>query len=1110
MFEADPNNRDRDSINHYTALKQYSRSSADQETPLAHELRPEPVLQRSMVYLMSEIIDMCDDPSTNISDWFHFVWDRMRSIRKDITQQDLCSVGAVELVEQCARFHIHCAGRLIAEELSAFDPKLNTENLTKCLQSLKYMYHDLALKGIECPNEAEFRGYIILLNLNDSNFLWEIKQLKSKVQKSREIRFAISVYLAMDSNNYVKFFNLVRETNYLNACILMRYFVQIRTKALHIILKSYTPRTPISFPIRFFVDVLGFEDSDDVREFCENHGLVCDQDSVVLDRKFFFTPEYSSKLDRALGLVEVKRSGAAGEVICGKSIQPWESFGPYKPHDSFDENGLLKTSAWRAEDQNYYKKRDSELFLEPLPSPRLPSPRPLSTRSSFKPTVPPPKTNFTFSLSPTALKNKSYSEGFKLASFQETGSATSSQFQSPFTFPFGNSSSVSSNAISKPRLPSMNDNSFDEDYFDEEEDYIEDEAVEPFNENDIDSDDEVKVYDETEAFNNEADEVDRMMNKIHSSPPKLKTQSRKTESEILLEAQSICNRLVSAVVAEEVLHIAENECIRNESIKQYLEAQTDNQLNNYINQMLIQIAQDELIAESVKQYRYFIRWQRKTKERIAKRQILENIPVWIPTKQITGEDINIDPIKISFRKTTNIEINVPKERIEIDFQKVVAKMDTKNCTKSQIYWKVLISLPDYEESAYFHSFSKKILSSLQEMYRIPYANKMFNVCLRREIGSKMLDEDNRENQKIGNGTNGIIFFVTGQNLISTRERFKNILKQLESVLIPIIIVSCNSMLSDDYLTTCLELDYFSIDNNQHQQLEYYYNHISYTNNNPEPLRCSLETSLMKLADCHYLEYLYSIECQKTSTLFDYSLGDTLWTRFDTILNSNPAIRQATQNINFVISLFNNGLLKFKSIIEHDLSQYFSLPSEFKDLIPKLDQDIPLSYEHFPDDFKSIERKKLLENFINHLELQDFSDKYEALDSPIAFASELKTYLLNMFESDHYYVSHAYYKSIQYIQSILEFNASLDDDLDKASKKLLSWVGVIRIISTLHLQYKLDTFKSRIPNEVVYNIDELKMFTMSTVALLTKNLVCYANDYKETNVSEPFAKRQKFV
>lgn len=97
-------------------LKQYSRSSADQEFPLAHELRPEPVLQMSMLQLLHRIVDQCDAEDTNLADWFHFVWDRTRSIRKDVAQQELCSSGAVRLVEQCARLHIHCAGRLVAEE----------------------------------------------------------------------------------------------------------------------------------------------------------------------------------------------------------------------------------------------------------------------------------------------------------------------------------------------------------------------------------------------------------------------------------------------------------------------------------------------------------------------------------------------------------------------------------------------------------------------------------------------------------------------------------------------------------------------------------------------------------------------------------------------------------------------------------------------------------------------------------------------------------------------------------------------------------------------------------------------------------------------------------
>lgn len=124
-------------MNHSIAVKEYSRSSADQESPLPHELRPEPVLKLTMTYLLQNIMDLCDDPDTSICDWYHFLWDRTRSIRKDITQQELCSTETVLLVEQCARFHIHCAARLIAEEPQVFDQRINTENLTKCLQSLK-------------------------------------------------------------------------------------------------------------------------------------------------------------------------------------------------------------------------------------------------------------------------------------------------------------------------------------------------------------------------------------------------------------------------------------------------------------------------------------------------------------------------------------------------------------------------------------------------------------------------------------------------------------------------------------------------------------------------------------------------------------------------------------------------------------------------------------------------------------------------------------------------------------------------------------------------------------------------------------------------------------
>lgn len=93
------------------------------------------------------------------------------SLCQDITQQHLCCPNTVSLIEKCTRFHIHCAHHLCEEHMSSFDAKINNENMTKCLQSLKEMYQDLATRHIYCSNEAEFRQYSVLLKLNEGDTL---------------------------------------------------------------------------------------------------------------------------------------------------------------------------------------------------------------------------------------------------------------------------------------------------------------------------------------------------------------------------------------------------------------------------------------------------------------------------------------------------------------------------------------------------------------------------------------------------------------------------------------------------------------------------------------------------------------------------------------------------------------------------------------------------------------------------------------------------------------------------------------------------------------------------------------------------------------------------
>ncbi|KAK3931372.1 Protein xmas-2 [Frankliniella fusca] len=337
-------------------VKQYSRSSADQEEPLPHELRPPTVLTMTMNYLMHNIMNLGDQPGENLGEWYHFLWDRLRGIRKEITQQELCDLDAVRLVEQCARFHIHCGARLVAEDMSVFDDRINTENLTKCLQTLKHMYHDLwTNNSITCKTEPEFVTYFLLLNLNNGTIMWEMEQLREEVLKSPEIGFVATMYNSLSSNNYVRFFRLVKKASYLNSCLCIRYFYQVRAKALRTYVKALAKFRPVQYPLSSLIDDLGFENFEQAAAFCSHYGLIVENVSlnsacVVLSQETFENPSFVLPSERAFRMVESKKTGSVGEVVNGAPLPP-RSFEKHIPHDSFDKNGFLTRDAFYAKDQ---------------------------------------------------------------------------------------------------------------------------------------------------------------------------------------------------------------------------------------------------------------------------------------------------------------------------------------------------------------------------------------------------------------------------------------------------------------------------------------------------------------------------------------------------------------------------------------------------------------------------------------------------------------------------------------------------------------------------------------------------------------------------------------
>ncbi|KAL0268294.1 UNVERIFIED_CONTAM: hypothetical protein PYX00_010291 [Menopon gallinae] len=342
------------SLNHNYAVKQYCRSSADQEEPLPHELRPVSVLNMTMSYLLNNVADHCELSDDNLGEWYMFMWDRTRALRKELTQQGVCNVDTVRLVEQCARFHIHCAERLVDQDSSIYDDKINTENLTKCLQTLKYMYKDLAKEDIYCPNEPEFVCYSLLLNLNNTSVFTELSDMAERVMSSQPVRFALDVMAAWETRNYVRFFNLVNRTTYLNCCILRRYFNEMRLYATKTMIRSYcTKNYSPQIPIYRFVDNLSFEGVNECYIFLANCSFSFNQNNddimVNFNRLSFRNPETPFLTGRAYVVIEEKKKRPFSEIMAGGELPP-KTYEDHIPQNSFSPNGELKLDSLLCKD----------------------------------------------------------------------------------------------------------------------------------------------------------------------------------------------------------------------------------------------------------------------------------------------------------------------------------------------------------------------------------------------------------------------------------------------------------------------------------------------------------------------------------------------------------------------------------------------------------------------------------------------------------------------------------------------------------------------------------------------------------------------------------------
>lgn len=260
------------------AVKKFCRTiSSNQVTD--SDVRPVSVLLETLDYLFG-LWSSREQPFEVVHD---FLFDRTRSIRQDLSMQNIINTDCIFMYERMVRFHVlshHRLQKVKSTNVSSILP-LNLEQLTKSLMTLFNLYEANRSSESIYENEAEFCSFYVLLHVHPAKqgkslSLW-FPRISSTILKSKEMRFARKVLRYSRLGNYKRFIHTIEaEASYLQYCVVEPFINEIRAVAVCYLNNGGYKLQPL--PLEYLSKVLLLHDSD-VQPFCIECGLQMTSDS---------------------------------------------------------------------------------------------------------------------------------------------------------------------------------------------------------------------------------------------------------------------------------------------------------------------------------------------------------------------------------------------------------------------------------------------------------------------------------------------------------------------------------------------------------------------------------------------------------------------------------------------------------------------------------------------------------------------------------------------------------------------------------------------------------------------------------------------------------------
>ena len=269
------------------------------------EIRNISAINKSILYLIEEILD-CDTNdriklpqgfSITPMDIINFITDRFIAIYKtieilydndnNILKDNIFLENIVKMIRTIVIFFNLCLDYYDDES-----PKEINSLIDNLLSPLLNYIKDIIINetkyefNLSVQNKDELISYYLLIKLKKErkNFLKhyeEIKDIVSDIEKYQKIKLVHEIYTILNNKKYNNFMNILKENDkcdYLTSCFLSLFFKEICVIGLVELSLIYKELT-----YREILDLLTFEDTDEIRKFLIWYGITKDKTRHIVN-----------------------------------------------------------------------------------------------------------------------------------------------------------------------------------------------------------------------------------------------------------------------------------------------------------------------------------------------------------------------------------------------------------------------------------------------------------------------------------------------------------------------------------------------------------------------------------------------------------------------------------------------------------------------------------------------------------------------------------------------------------------------------------------------------------------------------------------------------------